>query len=62
LHTAQLSAPKQHQIQEPRLVRLAEINFLSVVPDEVQDVLLANPVDVPAVPIMASRTLKVVAR
>src|SRR6266446_3595575 len=43
---------QQHKIQEPRLVHFAEVDFLRMVPDEVEDVLFTDAMDIVAIPIV----------
>src|ERR1700674_4472852 len=53
-------ASQQHQIQEPRLVYFAEIDFLRMVSKEREDIFFADTMDVVAVPIMAPCALQTV--
>ena len=54
------SSFQQHKVQEPGLVNFAEIDFLRMVSDEVENILLADAVDVVPVPIMPTRALEVI--
>ena len=54
------STSQQHQIQEPRLVHFAEVEFLRMVSNEGKDILLADTMDVVAISIMAPCALQTV--
>ncbi len=54
------SAFQQDQIQKPGLIDFTEIDFPGVVSEEVENVLLADAVDVLAIPVMPACALKAV--
>lgn len=43
---------QEHKIQEPRLVHFAEVDFLRMVADEVEDVLFTDETDIVAIPLV----------
>src|SRR6266700_114016 len=53
-------ASQQYQIQEPRLVHFAEIDFLRMASNEGEDIFFADAMDVVAIPIMSPSTLQTV--
>jgi len=48
----QPEAPQEHKVQELHLVNFAEVHFLRVVLNEIQDVFFAEAVSLVAIPIM----------